>query len=73
MVKLVNRFTSKYEMSERRLAVCKDCEFFDQVFRRCKRCGCFMDAKTLLPKSHCPIGKWLAEDNLNNPSGKEST
>lgn len=73
MVKLVNRFTNRFEMSERRLAICKDCEFFDQIFRKCNRCGCFMDAKTLWAKATCPVGKWLPEENLNTPDNKEES
>jgi hypothetical protein len=25
---------------------------------QCKKCGCFMEAKTKLPNAECPIGKW---------------
>jgi hypothetical protein len=42
---------------ENRMATCASCEYFTQL-RRCKQCGCFMDAKTKLKNSSCPINKW---------------
>ena len=40
-----------------RLATCTSCEYFTQL-RRCKQCGCFMDAKTKLVIAKCPVNKW---------------
>jgi len=54
-------FASKEEV-ERRLALCRDCEWWDaQALRgtgRCRRCGCSTWAKIRLETSSCPIGKW---------------
>lgn len=41
-----------------RLRICKGCEFFDQSYSRCKKCGCLMAIKTYLKAEKCPIGKW---------------
>jgi len=38
--------------------ICIVCEHFDTDRKVCKKCGCYMPAKTLLPFAHCPIGKW---------------
>ena len=43
---------------EERLAICRECPFFDKRMLKCKKCGCFMKLKTTLEKASCPIGKW---------------
>lgn len=45
------------EERERRLEICQGCEFLLSM-NRCKKCGCFMDVKTWIPMSNCPINKW---------------
>lgn len=42
----------------RRLAICRDCEFFDATQGRCMKCGCFGAFKSWLATERCPIGKW---------------
>ena len=52
-------FTRRYKVSKDRLAICADCEHFEPKRQnRCLKCRCFMDFKTLLPDSECPLGKW---------------
>jgi len=46
------------EETERRKAICEDCELFNQDSRRCGACGCWIDFKSLLEAWHCPIKKW---------------
>ena len=41
-----------------RLDICKSCEHFTSLTTQCKKCGCFMKAKTRLPNAACPIEKW---------------
>ena len=41
-----------------RINVCKSCPEFIASTTQCKRCGCFMSAKTRLTHASCPIGKW---------------
>jgi hypothetical protein len=57
MVAMINNFfTKRYKIGEERMKVCEGCEHFTSNF--CKKCGCFLPAKTLLPNSECPLGKW---------------
>ena len=46
------------EIAEQRLDICKACPELIQVTKQCKKCGCFMTAKTKLESAKCPIGKW---------------
>lgn len=45
------------EEAERRLNICKGCEFFVDD-KRCLKCGCFMKAKVHLRSATCPEKKW---------------
>jgi hypothetical protein len=49
------------QVSER-LAICKDCVFWDSSALggsgRCKHCGCSTQAKIRLATENCPVGKW---------------
>ena len=49
----------EYSMYEKRIEICKSCEFFDKSFKRCKDCGCFLITKARLPGAKCPQGKWI--------------
>ena len=40
-----------------RLAICYDCDELT-ITRQCKKCGCFVKAKTLYAQSFCPAGNW---------------
>tara|TARA_Y100000310_G_scaffold263575_1_gene273838 strand:+ start:264 stop:635 length:372 start_codon:yes stop_codon:yes gene_type:complete len=44
------------DIIERRRAICNDCEF--RFGLNCKKCGCFIDAKTKVAGQSCPVGKW---------------
>lgn len=44
------------EEAQRRLGICRTCDFF--TGKRCLKCGCFMVAKTKMATTACPIGKW---------------
>lgn len=46
------------EESLARLDICKSCPELIQLTTTCKKCGCFMLAKTKVAKAECPIGKW---------------
>ncbi len=50
------RITVSDEEKERRLSICKVCEFYRKG--RCLKCGCYINFKTRLETEHCPIGKW---------------
>lgn len=42
----------------KRMDMCVVCEFFIPNTSRCSKCGCFMNFKTRLAASKCPVGKW---------------
>ena len=46
------------EVTAERQAICKPCEFVFEPTNSCKKCGCFIQAKTRLKNASCPIGKW---------------
>ena len=58
------------ELARKRIAICVECEHFKPKTRTCgtpvigdkvgdtRTCGCFMDAKTKLSFSRCPLDKW---------------
>ena len=50
--------TSSSDVQADRLAVCTDCEQYQANISRCKECGCFMNVKTALKNSRCPLNKW---------------
>jgi hypothetical protein len=49
---------SPQEIAAYRLEICKGCEFFREKTQTCKKCGCFMKAKSMLLHAKCPVGKW---------------
>jgi hypothetical protein len=46
------------EDKERRLNICRVCQFFKADSMRCAKCGCFMKFKAGLRSVSCPIGRW---------------
>ena len=46
------------EVSSERYSICKACPELIKLTKQCKKCGCFMAAKTRLQQATCPIGKW---------------
>jgi hypothetical protein len=46
------------EKSSSRYSICLSCPELINLTKTCKKCGCFMAAKTKLEKAHCPINKW---------------
>ena len=46
------------ELGEARYAICQECPELIKVTKQCRRCGCFMVAKTKLANATCPLGKW---------------
>jgi hypothetical protein len=45
-------------IAQKRFEICKSCPELIKLTSQCKKCGCFMEAKTKLPNAECPIGKW---------------
>jgi hypothetical protein len=46
------------EVAEERYSICKACPELIKLTTQCKKCGCFMKAKTKLQGATCPLGKW---------------
>lgn len=53
-----NSLKTTTEDANRRLNICKGCEFFNSQQERCGKCGCFMAVKTYMKAERCPVGKW---------------
>lgn len=52
-----NMFVSE-ELHKQRLDICNSCEHLFKPTKNCKKCGCFVTAKTKLTHQKCPIDKW---------------
>jgi hypothetical protein len=46
------------ETRNTRLDLCLSCEHLFEPTQNCKKCGCFIQAKTWLKNTSCPIKKW---------------
>jgi len=49
------------EVRDERYATCEACPMFNPESKRCRECGCFMQAKTWIAgdkKMLCPLDKW---------------
>ena len=54
----INTEWASEEKAEERYSICKSCPELIKLTKQCKKCGCFMAAKTKLALAACPIGKW---------------
>lgn len=50
------------EIAQARYDICKVCPELIQTTKQCKKCGCFMRAKTTLAHAECPLHKWSKEE-----------
>ena len=46
------------EDAEKRYSICLECPHLINLTKQCKKCGCFMSAKTKIAAATCPVGKW---------------
>ncbi len=46
------------DVANQRFDICKQCPELIGLTKQCKKCGCFMAAKTKLSHATCPLGKW---------------
>lgn len=51
-----NKVLVTTEEKDRRMDICKACDFFDNG--SCRKCGCNLAFKNRLTSEHCPVGKW---------------
>jgi hypothetical protein len=56
-----NKYIEDENLGKKRLEICKTCPELIKLTTQCKKCGCFMAAKTKIQAASCPIGKWGAE------------
>jgi hypothetical protein len=49
---------AEQSLSDQRFEICKACPELIKITNQCKKCGCFMAAKTKLKLAACPLGKW---------------
>ena len=57
--RLKNVMLHDQDVIDKRRAICNDCEF--KMGKNCRKCGCFIAAKTKVATARCPIGKWEKE------------
>ena len=53
---IMNASHVSHDEQNERLLVCDSCEH--KIGTRCNLCRCFLNYKTKLANSECPIGKW---------------
>ena len=53
-------FDKNRKLSKKRLDICELCEYYNSKNKQCLKCRCFMEYKTLIPSSKCPLDKWDA-------------
>ena len=41
-----------------RMDICRQCDWFRKSVQQCRKCHCFMPAKTMIKSSKCPLRKW---------------
>ena len=46
------------DIQDKRLAICKSCDKFNEEQFRCYLCGCYLRTKISLLTESCPISKW---------------
>tara|TARA_B100001939_G_C16879098_1_gene590049 strand:- start:468 stop:641 length:174 start_codon:yes stop_codon:yes gene_type:complete len=46
------------ELGKERFTICKECPELFHPTAQCKKCGCFMRVKVLMPDQKCPLDKW---------------
>jgi hypothetical protein len=53
-----SKFVEDEKLGKERYSICKACPELIKLTKTCKKCGCFMAAKTKLTGATCPLGKW---------------
>lgn len=51
------------ETYKKRMRICLACPSYEESFKRCKECGCFLILKAALKTTECPLNKWDKEKN----------
>ena len=53
-----SKYVEDENLSKERYSICKSCPELIKLTKTCKKCGCFMTAKTKIQGATCPLGKW---------------
>jgi hypothetical protein len=53
-----SKYVEDENLGKERLAICNGCPELIKLTKTCKKCGCFMAAKTKIQGAVCPLGKW---------------
>jgi len=54
--------TVSESVKQLRMAICESCDDLNKTVKTCKKCGCFMPAKTKFAKASCPVKKWSVSE-----------
>lgn len=57
-IEVMNNRLVPEEVKSARLAICLECDSMIKLTRQCGKCFCIVDAKVMVKKTSCPIGKW---------------
>jgi hypothetical protein len=60
---LVNTNYTTQDTRNTRFDICKGCKHLSKPTYTCKKCGCFMAAKTWLKMAYCPEHYWGIDDS----------
>jgi hypothetical protein len=61
---------AELDVSAARIKICESCPEFVPYNRTCGICSCYMDLKTKIAASECPLKKWLSVQEMKNePKG----
>ena len=59
--KIIGETFVEKNVQDNRLAICSRCIFYELTvlnMKQCRKCGCFLEAKTQILEQKCPVGKW---------------
>lgn len=59
LTRMLNKIFVSEEEKDRRLTICKKCNHYNSTLVQCKKCGCFLEAKTRLLGFHCALDEPL--------------
>lgn len=58
MQEAANGLVAEDATANARMDICRGCPHFIKLTSQCKKCGCFMAAKTKIQSATCPVNKW---------------
>lgn len=61
--------TVSQQIKIERTSICKQCNDYVSSVKTCKKCGCYMPAKTIFAAAECPSGKWTTSEPTDDLIG----